>query len=108
MGNVVRLQSAPRTATTEGETPDVLVPALARLRACGSDPIDVLRLADELPDMVLPCLTWAASRRRDIPPTAVRVLIKCCGDLFLERCLGRKRLRQLKARYPVSEAFQTF
>jgi len=108
MGSVVKLQFAPRTAATEGETPDVLVPALARLRACGSDSIDVLRLADELPDIVLPHLAWAASRRRDIPPVAVRVLMKCCGDLFLERCLGGQRLRQLKARYPVSEAFQAF
>jgi len=57
---------------------------------------------------VLPHLTWAASRRRDIPAGAIRVLIKCCGDLFLERSLGRQRLRQLKARYPASEPLQAF
>jgi hypothetical protein len=70
------------------------------VRACGSDAINVLRLTDELPDIVLPYLTWAASRRPDIPARAVRILMKCCGDLFLERCLGTHRLRQLKARYP--------
>lgn len=88
--------------------PDVLAPAIARLRSYGGDSIDVLQLVDELPDIVLPHLAWAASRRRDIAPVAVRVLIKCCGDLFLERCLGRQRLRQLKARYPASEPFQAF
>jgi hypothetical protein len=33
---------------------------------------------------------------------AVRLLMKYCGDLFLERSLGRYRLRQLKTRYPES------
>lgn len=106
MGNVIQLQRAPRTAAAEIETPDVLVPALARLRACGSDAINVLQLVDELPDMVLPHLTWAASRRSDISSRAMQILVKCAGDLFLERCLGRYRLRQLKARYPVSAPFE--
>ena len=107
MGSVVKLQFAPRTAAAEIETPDVLVPALARLRACGSDAIDVLRLVDELPDIVLPHITWAASRRSDIPARAIQVLMKCCGDMGLERSLGRHRLRQLKARYGhISEPFE--
>lgn len=106
MGNVIPLQRAPRTAAAEIDTPDVLVPALARLRACGSDAIDILRLTDELPDIVLPYLTWAASRRPDIPARAVQILVKCCGEQLLARALGLHRLRQLKARYAVSAPFQ--
>lgn len=98
MSNVIKLQFAPRTAPVESDMPDVLVAALSKLRQC-RDSIDVLRLTDELPDMILPHLAWAASRRPDIPPRFVRALVKCCGDLFLERCLGRHRLRQLKMRY---------
>jgi hypothetical protein len=99
MGNVVKLQFAPRTAAAEPDIPDVLVPALLKLQRC-SDMIDVLRLVDELPDIVLPHLTWAASRRSCVPERFVKVLVKCCGELHLERCLGRHRLRQLKARFP--------
>ena len=99
MGNVVKLQYAPRTAAAEIDTPDVLVPALTRLRACGSDSIAVLQLTDELPDFVLPFLAWAASRRSDIAPRAIKILMKCAGELMLERALGRGRLRQLKTRF---------
>ncbi|MGY3618410.1 hypothetical protein ACVJGD_004606 [Bradyrhizobium sp. USDA 10063] len=100
MMNVVdRIHGKPRGAPIETDTPDVLVYALARLRKC-KDAIDVLRLTDELPDVILPYLTWAASRRQDIPARVVRILMKCCGELFLERALGLYRLRVLKSRYP--------
>ena len=99
MGHVVKLQYAPRTAAAETDTPDVLVPALTRLRACGEDSIGILQLTDELPDIVLPFLTWAASRRSDIPARAIKILMKCAGEPMLQRALGLHRLRQLKARY---------
>ncbi|MET4603264.1 hypothetical protein ABIB90_002742 [Bradyrhizobium sp. JR4.1] len=102
---VVKLQFSPRTATVETDTPDVLAHALAKLRRCGDDAINVLRLTDELPEVVLPYLAWTASRRRDVPARSVRILMKCCGELLLERTLGRHRLRMLKARYPISEPF---
>jgi hypothetical protein len=105
MSNVVKLQFAPRTAAAEFDTPDVLVPALARLQRC-KDSIDVLRLSDELPDIVLPHLIWAASRKAGTQPRFVQILMKCCGELHLERCLGRHRLRQLKARFPVSAPYE--
>ncbi|MGY3514176.1 hypothetical protein [Bradyrhizobium lupini] len=102
---VVKLQFSPRTAAVETDTPDVLAHALAKLRNCGDDAINVLRLTDELPDIVLPYLAWAASRRSDIPTRVVRILMKCCGETFMERALGLHRLRALKARY-VSEPFE--
>jgi hypothetical protein len=67
--------------------------ALAHRRAAsGTDAINVLQLIDELPDMVLPYLTRAASRRSDIPARAVRNLMRCWGDLFLERPKVSRRL----------------
>ena|ERR1700733_2800606 len=96
------IQFAPRTGSVETDTPDVLVPALARLQRC-KDRIDIYRICEELPDQVLPHLAWAASRRQTTPSFAVRTLMKCCGDLFLERSLGSHRLRQLKTRYPATE-----
>lgn len=99
MSSVVKLQFAPRTAAVEADTPDVLAHALAKLRQCGGDAINVLRLMDELPEVVLPFLAWAASRRQDIPARAIRVVMKCCGEPMLERALGLQRLRQLKQRY---------
>lgn len=101
---VVKLQFPPRTAPSEPDIPDVLVPALAALRDCSTS-LDILQLMDTLPDRLLPHLAWAASRRRHIPSRNIQVLIKCCGDLMLERALGRHRLRMLKARYPVSQPF---
>lgn len=102
---VGKLQFSPRTAAIEADTPDVLAHALAKLRQCGDDAINVLRLTDELPEIVLPYLAWAASRRQDIPARSVRIVMKCCGELLLERALGRHRLRQLKTRFPISEPF---
>lgn len=102
---VVKLQFSPRTAAVETDTPDVLAHALAKLRQCGGDAINVLRLTDELPEIVLPYLAWAASRRQDVPARSVLIVMKCCGELMLERALGRHRLRMLKARYPLSEPF---
>lgn len=102
---VVKLQFPPRGPAVEIDTPDVIVPALAKLSRC-KDSIDVLQLTDELPDIVLPYLAWAASRKLDVPARHVRIVLKCCGDSYLERCLGTKRYRQLKQRYPVSEPFE--
>ncbi|MEE4417428.1 hypothetical protein [Klebsiella pneumoniae] len=105
MSNVIKLQFAPRTAAVETDMPDVLVTGLAKLRAC-KDAIDVLRLTDALPDVLLPHLAWAASRRQDVPARHVQVLVKCCGEPMLERALGRAHLRQLKLRFPVSDPFE--
>lgn len=102
MSNIVKLQFSPRSAAVEVETPDILVPALAKLSIC-RDAIDVLRLTDELPDVLLPHLTWAASRKQYVPARVVRVLMKCCGELMLSRALGQHRLRQLKTRFPHSD-----
>jgi len=55
---------------------------------------------DSLPEMILPALAWAASGKTYIPRVAVKTLVTYCGPLFLERCLGGKRSRELLARYP--------
>ena len=106
MSNVVRLHSRPLAGAVEQDVPDVLVPALAKLRAC-RDSIDVLVfLEQELPDALLAALTWHASRIRDIPSRHMKVLVKCAGDQMLTRALGRARARQLKTRFPVSGPYQ--
>jgi hypothetical protein len=91
------LYAKPRSGMHERDTPDVLVSALADLRKC-TDSIDTLILVDSLPDILLPALAWEASRRTHIPTSAVGTLVRYCGPLFLERCLGKKRARELRAR----------
>lgn len=94
-----RIQYAPRQGATYEPSLDILVPALAGLREC-RDSLDVLVLIDTLPDMILPGLAWAASRKTFIPAVAVQAVVTYCGPLFLERCLGKKRSRELLKRYP--------
>ncbi|MGY4289155.1 hypothetical protein ACVWXO_008375 [Bradyrhizobium sp. LM2.7] len=94
-----RIQYAPRQGATYEPSLDILVPALARLREC-RDSLDALVLIDSLPDVILPGLAWAASRKTYIPSAAVQAVVTYCGPLFLERCLGKKRSRELLKRYP--------
>lgn len=96
---IERVQYAPRSGATFEASTDVLIPALMKLKAC-RDKMDVLILTDQLPDIILPALTWVASRKTYIPHFAVETLVKCCGPLFLERCLGKARSRELLRRYP--------
>lgn len=100
MHAVDRIHSRPRGAPIEVDTPDILAYALSRLRKCGDDSIRILMLTDELPDFLLPHLTWAASRRADTPARTVRLLMKACGELMLEKALGMHRWRMLKRRFP--------
>lgn len=87
-----------RTGALESDVSDVIATALARLRECRVDSLDVFVLCDELPELILPGLAYAASRRA-YPRELVKILVKYCGPLFLERCLGRRRARELIARY---------
>ncbi len=73
-----------------------------KLRAC-NDSLQTLVLMDSLPDVILPALAWVASRKQYIPRVAVKTLVKGCGPLFLERCLGKVRARELSARYAEGE-----
>lgn len=93
-----RIHSNPRTGAVETDLPDVLVPALNSLRTC-NDSIDTLILIDSLPDMLLPGLAFTAARRPNIPRVAVKTLVRYCGPLFLERCLGKANAKELFARY---------
>jgi hypothetical protein len=93
-----RIHFAPRSAALNEEPPDVLVPALTKLRAC-TTPFDVLLLIETLPDAILPALTWAASRKGFIPHVAVKTLVKACGQAFLQGQLGKFRAHELMARY---------
>ncbi|MDA9399706.1 hypothetical protein ACM42_23605 [Bradyrhizobium sp. CCBAU 25338] len=94
-----RIQYAPRRGATYEASLDILVPALARLRECQTS-IDALVLIDSLPDMILPGLAYVASRRQYVPRDAVQAVVTYCGPLFLERCLGRRRSRELLKRCP--------
>ncbi|OAF14125.1 hypothetical protein AXW67_00580 [Bradyrhizobium neotropicale] len=95
----MRIQYAPRQGSTYEPSLDILVPALVKLRDCQNS-IDALVLIDSLPDMILPGLAWAASRKTFIPSFAVQAVVTYCGPLFLERCLGKKPARELLTRYP--------
>lgn len=97
-----RIHYAPRSGATFEAPLDILIPALAKLRQC-DDSLETLVLMDSLPDLILPALAWAASRKRYIPSVAVKTLVKGCGPLFLERCLGKARARELTARYAEAE-----
>ncbi|MGY4623859.1 hypothetical protein ACVWY3_001615 [Bradyrhizobium sp. USDA 4486] len=94
-----RVQYAPRQGATYEPSLDILVPALAKLREC-EDSLSALILLDSLPEMILPGLAYAASRRQYIPHAAVQAVVTYCGPLFLEHCLGKKRSRELLRRYP--------
>jgi hypothetical protein len=97
-----RIHYAPRSAATYEAPLDILIPALMKLREC-DDSLKTLVLLDSLPDIILPALAWAASRKHYIPRVAVQTLVKGCGPLFLERCLGKARARELMARYAEGE-----
>jgi|APCry1669190731_1035312.scaffolds.fasta_scaffold34239_2 hypothetical protein len=99
----MRLHYTPRTAPQETETPDILVPALARLRTCRTA-FDAVVLADALPELLLPALAWEASRKGMAPPAVTTALVKYCGKRFLERCLGIRRAMQLWGRHVKRES----
>lgn len=98
-----RIQYSPRQGASYEAPLDVLIPALMRLRKC-EDRLSTLVLIDTLPDLILPALAWAASQKRFIPSVAVKTLVKDCGPVFLERCLGKQRARELAGRYAGAEA----
>ncbi len=83
--------------------PDVLVPALAKLRGCRND-LDTLVALQTFPRAILPALAWAASRKTFIPGVAVETLVRHCGLDFLARGIGAERARALLARYAKREA----
>jgi hypothetical protein len=97
-----RIQYAPRQSATYEAPLDVLIPALMRLRKC-EDRLSTLVLIDTLPDLILPALAWVGSSKTYIPRVAVKTLVKYCGPVFLERCLGRTRARELAGRYAERE-----
>lgn len=94
----LQMHRTPRTAALNEEPPDILIPAMGKLRECGTA-FDTLMLIDALPDAFLPALAWFASRKREIPRAAVAALVKACGFAHLERCLGRAKTRELIAAF---------
>jgi hypothetical protein len=102
MQGLPRVHYRPRTSASYEAPLDILVPALMKLRNC-DDLLKTLVLLDSLPDILLPALAWAASQKTYVPRVAVETLIKACGPLFLERCLGKIRARELQARYAERE-----
>jgi hypothetical protein len=101
MQGLPRIHYAPRSGASYEAPLDILIPALMKLRTC-DDSLKTLILVDSLPDIILPALAWAAASTTYIPRVAVKALVKCCGPLFLERCLGKVRARELLARYAES------
>jgi hypothetical protein len=93
-----RIHYQPRQGATYEAPLDILIPALMKLREC-NDSLKALVLVDSLPDLILPALAYAASRKAYIPKVAVQTVVKFCGPDFLARTLGRERARSLQARY---------
>src|ERR1700730_11539392 len=102
MQRLERIHYAPRSGATYEAPLDILIPALMKLREC-EDSLKTLVLLDSLPDIILPALAWAASRKQYIPRIALKTLVKGCGPEFLERCLGKTRARELMTRYAEAE-----
>ena len=75
------VRQKPRSAARYEEPSDILIPALAKLRQC-KDSMDVLIYIDTLPEIVLPALAWAASRKTYIPSIATKTLVQYCGAFF--------------------------
>lgn len=98
MQGLPRIHYRPRTSASYEAPLDILIPALMKLRHC-DDSLKTLVLANSLPDIILPALAWAASSKRYVPSIAVKTLVRCCGPVFLERCLGKTRARELSGRY---------
>ncbi len=98
MQGMPRIHYQPREAATYEAPLDILVPALMKLRKC-TDSFKALVLLDSLPDLILPGLAYAASKKQYIPAVAVQTLVKACGPDFLKRTLGAARARSLQARY---------
>lgn len=94
----LQIHRAPRTGALNEEPPDILVPAMGKLRECDTG-FDTLMLIEALPDALLPALAWFASRKRDMPRAAVTALVKACGFGHLERGLGRVKTRELMAAF---------
>ncbi|MDO8980303.1 MAG: hypothetical protein Q7V17_13825 [Afipia sp.] len=92
------MHRTPRTGALNEEPPDILIPAMGKLRECGTG-FDTLMLIEAVPDALLPALAWFASRKRDMPRAAVTALVKACGFAHLERGLGRTRTRELMAAF---------
>jgi hypothetical protein len=102
MQGIDRVHYRPREGATYEAPLDILIPALMRLREC-DDSLKALVLLDSLPDIILPALAFAASRKTYIPPVAVRTAVKYCGPDFLARTLGEARARSLQTRYAERE-----
>lgn len=98
MQGLPRIHYQPRGAATYEAPLDILVPAMMKLREC-DDSLKALVLIDSLPDLILPALAFAASRKNWIPQIAVKTIVKACGPDFLARTLGAERARCLRARY---------
>jgi hypothetical protein len=99
-----RIQYAPRQGATYSPNLDVLIPAMMKLRKCEDSLSTLILIEQELPDLLLPDLAYAASQKRFIPHVAVKTVVKYCGPLFLERRLGKDRARELMSRYADTRA----
>jgi hypothetical protein len=101
MQGIDRVHYRPRHGATYEAPLDVLIPALMKLREC-NDSLKALVLLDSLPEILLPALAYAASRKTYIPAIAVKTTIKYCGPAFLERALGKSQARNLQTRYALA------
>jgi hypothetical protein len=101
MQGLPRIHYHPREGATYEAKLDVLIPAMMRLRNC-TDSLKTLVLLDSLPEILLPALALAASRKTYIPAIAVKTTIKYCGPAFLERALGKSQARNLQTRYALA------
>src|ERR1035437_7051022 len=88
----------PRTGPILDDAPLAVVPAIAALARCKNG-IDAMKIYLEIPNELLPQVTWYSAQRGHVKPSIIRDLIKMTGRHRLIDALGSKQARNLFARF---------
>ncbi len=88
----------PRTAAAQQDVPLSVVPALAALARCGSG-VDAMSIFLEIPDELLPAVTFYAAGRTQMSHSVMRSLIQLTGVPRLHAALGAKVTKNIVSRF---------
>jgi hypothetical protein len=88
----------PRTAAAQQDVPLSVVPALAALARCASS-IDAMSIFLEIPDELLPAVTYYAAGRTQMNHSVMRSLIQLSGVARLNAAFGARVTKNLVTRF---------
>jgi hypothetical protein len=88
----------PRSGAIDADVPLSVVPALAALARCHSG-VDAMSTFMQIPDVLLPMVTYHAACRSQIKPSVMRSLIQLTGQRRLNANLGAKVTKNIIARF---------